>query len=207
MATRDKPAGARVALYLRVSTDDQTIENQRLALAEVAEHRGWRIVATYVDEGISGAKSRDQRPGFDHMLRDATRGKFDVLMAWSVDRLGRSLADLIGMLRDLDACHVNLYLHQQAVDTTTPAGRALFGMLGVFAEFERAMIQARVNAGLHRARARGKKLGPKFSKPRPDAALLRAAVRDDGLSLRAAAARHGCTVTAVRDALKEPPAA
>lgn len=149
----------RAALYLRVSTDGQTTENQRIALQAVAEQRGWQVVAAYEDAGISGAKGREHRPGLDKLLKDATRGKFDVVMAWAVDRLGRSLADLIGTLQWLHDVNVDLFLHQQAMDTTTPAGRAMFQMMGVFAEFERAMIQARVNAGLDRARKAGKVLG------------------------------------------------
>ena len=155
----------RAALYLRVSTDGQTTENQRLALMAVAEQRGWTVAATYEDAGISGAKGRDKRPGLDAMLKDATRGNFDVVMSWAVDRIGRSLADLIGTLQDLHGAKVDLFLHQQAIDTTTPAGKAMFGMLGVFAEFERSMIQARVHAGLDRARAKGVRLGrPKVAK-------------------------------------------
>jgi DNA invertase Pin-like site-specific DNA recombinase len=149
----------RVAFYLRVSTTGQDIENQRLALQQVANGAGWDVVAEYVDDGISGAKGRDKRPGFDQMLKDATRRKFDMIAAWSVDRLGRSLQDLVGFLGDIKAAGIDLYLHQQAVDTSTPAGRALFQMMGVFAEFERAMIVERVNAGLDRARAQGKTLG------------------------------------------------
>jgi DNA invertase Pin-like site-specific DNA recombinase len=143
----------RAALYLRVSTGDQTTENQRRALEEAARHRGWDIVTTYVDDGISGAKGRDKRPGLDAMLKDATRRAFDVAMAWSVDRLGRSLIDLISSLQELHAARVDLFLHQQAIDTTTPAGRAMFGMMGVFADFERSIFQARVKAGMDRAMA------------------------------------------------------
>ena len=126
---------------------------------EAAEHRGWTITATYADEGISGSKGRDQRPALDTMLKDATRGKFDVVMCWAVDRMGRSLPDLISTLQDLHGAKVDLFLHQQAIDTTTPGGKAMFGMMSVFAEFERSMIQARVNAGLARAKAAGKTLG------------------------------------------------
>jgi DNA invertase Pin-like site-specific DNA recombinase len=143
----------RAALYLRVSTGEQTTENQRRALEEAAQHRGWDIVATYSDDGISGAKGRDKRPGLDAMLKDATRRRFDVAMACSVDRLGRSLVDLISSLQELHAAKVDLFLHQQAIDTTTPAGRAMFGMMGVFADFERSIIQARVKAGMDRAKA------------------------------------------------------
>jgi DNA invertase Pin-like site-specific DNA recombinase len=143
----------RAAMYLRVSTDDQTTESQRQALRDVCEQRGWQIVEEYEDAGVSGAKGRDERPGLDRMLKDATRRRFDVVLAWSVDRLGRSLVDLIGGLQELHAARVDLFLHQQAIDTTTPAGKALFQMMGVFAEFERSMIQARVQAGMDRAKA------------------------------------------------------
>jgi DNA invertase Pin-like site-specific DNA recombinase len=149
----------RVALYLRVSTDGQTTTNQQAELEAVAKRSGWDVVEVYKDHGISGAKGRDGRPAFDRLCQDATRRKFDVVAAWSVDRLGRSLQDLIGFLNELHAVGVDLYLHQQAVDTTTPAGKALFQMLGVFAEFERSLIRARVLAGLKRARAAGKTLG------------------------------------------------
>jgi DNA invertase Pin-like site-specific DNA recombinase len=143
----------RAALYLRVSTGDQTVANQRRDLEAAAAQRGWTVVAEYADEGVSGSKGRDQRPGLDRMLKDATRGKFDVVMAWAVDRMGRSLPDLIGTLQELHGANVDLFLHQQALDTTTPSGRAMFGMLGVFGEFERSMIVARVRAGMDRAKA------------------------------------------------------
>src|ERR1700691_3418342 len=107
----------RAALYLRVSTDGQTTENQRMALEAVAAQRGWSVVAVYEDAGISGAKGRDKRPGLDGMLKDASRAKFDVVMVWAVDRLGRSLTDLLDTLRDLEAARVDLFLHQQSVDT------------------------------------------------------------------------------------------
>ena len=149
----------RAALYLRVSTDGQTTENQRFALEAVAAQRGWSVATVYEDAGISGAKGRDKRPGLDRLLKDATRAKFDVVMAWALDRLGRSLADLIDTLRLLEGANVDLFLHQQAIDTTTPAGRMFFHVTGAFAEFERDMIRSRVNAGLDRARARGVQLG------------------------------------------------
>jgi DNA invertase Pin-like site-specific DNA recombinase len=151
--------GKRVGLYLRVSTDDQTVENQRQALVEAAEHRKWRIVEEFVDNGISGAKGRDKRPGFDRLLKAVVRREIDVVAAWSVDRLGRSLQHLVGFLEELDGAGCDLYLHQQALDTTTPAGRAMFQMLGVFSEFERSIIRSRVKAGMARARLHGTKSG------------------------------------------------
>ncbi|MEP3040726.1 MAG: recombinase family protein [Roseibium sp.] len=149
----------RVALYLRVSTDHQTIENQRRDLEEVAGRLGWKIVMVLADEGVSGAKGRDRRPGFDKLHKAVTRREIDLIASWSVDRLGRSLQDLVGFLSEINARGVDLYLHKQGLDTSTPAGRAMFGMLGVFAEFERAMISERVKSGLARAKASGKKLG------------------------------------------------
>lgn len=149
-----------MALYLRVSTTNgQTTLNQQRELEQVAANSGWEIVRVYQDEGISGAKGRDKRPAYDELLRDATRHQFDMVAAWSVDRLGRSLQDLTAFLSEIHSLGVDLYLHQQAVDTSTPAGKALFQMMGVFAEFERSIIRERVNAGLARAKAQGKQLG------------------------------------------------
>jgi DNA invertase Pin-like site-specific DNA recombinase len=161
----------RVGIYLRVSTDSQTTENQRRELEAVAGRSGWDVVALYEDAGISGAKGRDKRPGFDRLLKDATNRKVNLVAAWSVDRLGRSLQDLIGFLTELRALNCDLYLHQQALDTSTPSGRAMFQMLGVFAEFERGMIRERVNAGLARARAKGVKLGRRRVKPSVEARI------------------------------------
>jgi DNA invertase Pin-like site-specific DNA recombinase len=172
-----------------VSTaNGQTTENQRLELETVAGRNGWQLVEIYEDAGISGAKGLEKRPGFDRMLKAAVRREFDLIMAWSVDRLGRSLQDLMSFLSDIHAKGVDLYLHQQGVDTTTPSGKAMFQMMGVFAEFERAMIRERVLAGLNRARAKGKKLGrPKISTPKEGA------IRADltaGLGFRRIMARH-----------------
>jgi DNA invertase Pin-like site-specific DNA recombinase len=160
MASKTK----RAAIYLRVSTTGQTVENQRRELEQVAERRGWTVAGIYQDNGISGAKGRDQRPGLDQLLKDASRRKFDVVMAWAIDRIGRSLSDLLSTIEHLQVTGVDLYLDQQNIDTTTPAGRLLFQVTGAFAEFERSMIRQRVNAGLARARAQGKHLG----RPRVD---------------------------------------
>ena len=146
----------RAVLYLRVSTIEQTTANQERELRQAAERAGWEVTKVYRDHGISGAKSRDKRPAFDALCRDATKRQFDVVMAWSVDRLGRSLQDLVTFLSELHALKVDLFLHQQGLDTTTPAGKAMFQMLGVFAEFERSIIQERVRAGLARAKGEGK---------------------------------------------------
>ena len=169
----------RAALYLRVSTTDQTTANQERELREVAVRIGCEIVKVYRDHGISGAKGRDKRPAFDAICRDATRQKFDVVMAWSVDRLGRSLQDLIGFLSELHALGIDLFLHQQGLNTTTPAGKAMFQMMGVFAEFERSMIRERVRAGLARAKDEGQRLG-RPSIPDATADSIRAALAAPG---------------------------
>lgn len=154
----------RAAIYLRVSTLSQTTENQVRELRKVAAQREWQIVDVYEDRGISGAKGRDARPSFDRLHQDAARGKFDVVLAWSIDRLGRSLHHVVGFMAELGELRVDLYLHQQAVDSSTPAGKAMLSMCGVFAEFERGIISERVRAGLDRARAEGKQLGrPRIS--------------------------------------------
>jgi DNA invertase Pin-like site-specific DNA recombinase len=124
------------------------------------------VVKVYSDRGISGAKGRDKRPGFDALCKDAVRREFDVVLAWSVDRLGRSLQDLIGFLSEIHAAGVDLYLHVQGLDTSTPSGKAMFQMLGVFAEFERSLIRERVMAGLARARRQGTKSGRPSGRPK-----------------------------------------
>jgi DNA invertase Pin-like site-specific DNA recombinase len=159
--TNDK----RVALYARVSTDGQTTENQLRDLRAAAARQGWEVAVEFVDHGVSGAKGRKDRPEFNALLNGVARREFDMVAAWSVDRLGRSLQDLVAFLADLQSKRIDLYLHQQALDTSTPTGKAMFGMLGVFAEFERSMIQERVRAGLARARAKGKTLGRPRTEP------------------------------------------
>jgi DNA invertase Pin-like site-specific DNA recombinase len=149
-----------VAIYTRVSTrHGQTVENQLRQLREIGERLGWNVVAEFSDEGISGAKGREDRPAFDALMRSVTRREVDLVAAWSVDRIGRSLSDLVGFLGELQARNVDIYLHQQGLDTSTPSGRMLFQILGVFAQFEREMIRERVVAGLDRAKASGKRLG------------------------------------------------
>ena len=186
-----------MALYLRVSTNNgQTTENQALELEAVAKYSGWDVVKVYKDEGISGAKGREKRPGLDALLKDAARRKFDLIASWSVDRLGRSLQDLVGFLAEIHALGVDLYLHQQAVDTTTPGGKALFQIMGVFAEFERAMMRDRINAGLARARAQGKRLGRPPVAPEVEE-RIRARLAE-GLGMRKVAALEGVGVSVVQ---------
>ena len=188
----------RVALYVRVSTDHQSVRNQEIELQAVAERHGWTVVTVFKDQGISGAKGRDKRPGLDKLLQAVARKEFDMVAAWSVDRLGRSLIDLVGMLQEFHAKHVDLYLHQQGIDTTTPSGKAMFQMMGVFAEFERSMIHERVMAGLARARAEGTQLG-RPAKVAGNAAKVQTirAARAAGKSIRAIAREQGVGIGTV----------
>jgi DNA invertase Pin-like site-specific DNA recombinase len=179
----------RVAIYARVSTDGQTTENQVIALEEVASRMGWQVTGRFIDSGISGAKGRDQRPAYDELLRAMTRREFDMVMAWSVDRLGRSLQDLVAFLCELRDLKTDVYLHQQGIDTSTAAGRAMFQMLGVFAEFEHAMIRERVMAGLARAKAEGKTLGRPRTAAKTEAAI-RKALAAGGKGIRKLAREH-----------------
>ncbi|HTS10156.1 MAG TPA: recombinase family protein [Candidatus Eisenbacteria bacterium] len=156
-----KTGPLKACIYTRVSTVGQTTENQKRELVEVAKKRGWDVVDEYTDQGISGGKGREARPGLNAMLKAADAGEFDIILVWAIDRLGRSLVNLIHTLQDLDSAKVGLYLHNQNIDTTTPSGRALFQMLGVFAEFERSMIQTRIKAGLARVKEEGRRPGPK----------------------------------------------
>lgn len=181
----------RAAIYLRVSTIDQTTANQERELREIAGRVGYEIVKVYKDHGVSGAKSRDKRPAFDALCRDATKRQFDVVMAWSVDRLGRSLQDLVGFLSDLHALRIDLFLHQQGIDTTTPGGKAMFQMMGVFAEFERSIIQERVRAGLARARSEGKRLGRPSIAPELEVKIKAALAKPGRPGVRKIAAQFG----------------
>lgn len=155
----------RVAFYVRVSTDGQTVENQLGELHAVASRHGWQVAKVYSDQGISGTKGRDGRPEFDKLLKAIARREIDMVAAWSVDRLGRSLKDLVSLLSDLQAKGVDLFLYQQGLDTSTPSGRAMFQMLGVFSEFEAAMIRERVRTGVARAKRNGTKSGKAIGRP------------------------------------------
>jgi DNA invertase Pin-like site-specific DNA recombinase len=201
MTYRKNTTLKRAALYIRVSTDGQTVDNQRLELEQAAKMAGWEIVGIYDDNGVSGAKSREQREEFNRLCKDATRRKFDVVMAWSVDRLGRSLQDLVGFLSELHGVGCDLYLHQQGIDTTTPAGKMMFQMCGVFAEFERSMIQERVKAGLRRAKAQGKTLGRPKVTGKVERDVL--AARADGTGKRKIARQLGIGVSTVTRILAE----
>lgn len=191
-----------MAIYARVSTADknQTVENQLRDLLAVAARQDWEIVATFTDEGISGSKGRDKRPAFDALLKGVARKDFDLIACFSVCRIGRSLPDLISFLGDIQAKGVDLYLHTQGLDTSTPSGALCYQMLSVFSSYERAILRERILSGLRRTT---KKSG---RKPMPDARAQ--AIRKsllDGEGIRATARLHKAsttTVTAIKRSLE-----
>lgn len=195
----------RVAIYARVSTDKQTTAQQIAELRAAAERHGWQVVEEYIDHGVSGAKGRDQRPKLDALMKAAARREFDVVAAWSVDRLGRSLQHLVAFLDEIHGKRIDLYLHQQGIDTTTPGGKALFQMCGVFAEFERAMIQERVKAGLARAKRHGTESGRPIGRPpvAPDVVAKVRVLRRKGKGMIAIAKEAGCGVGTVQRIVAE----
>lgn len=172
----------QVVIYGRVSTDKQTVSNQLNDLREVANRSGWEVIDEYLDVGISGSKGRDKRPEFDRLLKDANRKKFDGILVWSIDRLGRSLQHLVSFLNDVQVKDIDLYIHQQGIDTGTMTGKMMFQMCGVFAEFERNIIRERVKSGLDRAKKEGKTLGrPTNVSGNTKATVIE--LRDTGMSM------------------------
>ena len=152
----------KAVIYSRVSTTNgQTVENQLRVLREVAEKKGIEVVREISDEGISGAKGRDDRKGFDELITGSIRHEWDIILVWDVSRLGRSLKHLVSFLEDVQSARCDLYIHQSGIDTSTASGKMMFGMLSVFSEFERSMIRERVIAGQQRAKAQGKHIGRK----------------------------------------------
>ena len=149
----------KVAIYARVSTDKQTTQNQVDTLREVAERCGYQITQIFSEDGISGSKGREGRPALDQLMKSATQRKFDMVMCWSIDRLGRSLQNLVEILNELQAMKIDLFFLQQGMDTSTPSGRMIFSVFGAIGEFERNLIRERVIAGQKRAVANGVKMG------------------------------------------------
>jgi DNA invertase Pin-like site-specific DNA recombinase len=149
----------KAVIYSRVSTNEQTVENQLRVLREVAEKRGLEVVREISDEGISGAKGRNERPGFDELIKGSVKNEWDIILVWDVSRLGRSLKHLVSFLEDIQSAHCDMYIHQSGIDTSTASGKMMFGMLSVFSEFERSMIRERVIAGQQRAKSEGKHIG------------------------------------------------
>lgn len=187
----------KAALYARVSTTDQHVENQIEELRTYVGSRGWSATE-YVDKGVSGAK--DRRPALDELLKAAKRRKFDVLVAWRLDRVGRNLKHLVTLLEELDALGIGFVSLNEGIDLRTPAGRLQLHILAALSEFERARIQERVRAGLARAKAQGRRLGRRERQiPAEDIAAVR------GLPIREAARRLGIPRTTLQRALARIP--
>lgn len=194
----------RAIIYARVSTTGQTTDRQISELQEIAVNAGWEVVSVLTDHGISGTKGRDKRPALDEALKMLTRRDADRLMVWSVDRLGRSTQDLITTLNEIHGAGAELFIKQQAIDTATPAGKALFGMLSIFSELEAAMIKERIHSGLAKAKANGVKLGrPQRNIPIQTVQKMYR-LKGEGLSLRKISKELDVPYNAVRDHLKEP---
>jgi DNA invertase Pin-like site-specific DNA recombinase len=190
----------RAAIYLRVSTAEQTVENQRLAVEQYCKLQGWKLVKTYEDVGISGAQ--DRREGLDALKADVAKGRFDVVLVWKFDRLARSTTHLLETLSLLQRYGADFVSTTEAVDTSTPAGRMVLTFLAAIAEFERSIIQERVKAGLDRARSEGKRLG----RPRVGFDLERAlALRSDGLGYKQVSVALGVPRTTLFRYLKAIP--
>jgi DNA invertase Pin-like site-specific DNA recombinase len=192
----------KAAIYTRVSTRGQTVKNQLIELRAVAERKGWEVVAEYKDKGISGCKGRDERPGLDSMMKAANRKEFDVVMAWSIDRLGRSLSQLLQTMNELHARDIDLYLDREGIDTSTPMGQMIFNITGSFAQFERSMIQERVKAGMARAKKEGKRIGRPKVKPATEIKIMKLRNKH-GWGVHRLAKAVGCGSGTVQRVLKE----
>ena len=193
-----------VALYLRVSTDGQTVANQRRELEGMAKRAKWKVIEVYQDKGVSGANGRNGRPELDRMLDDATRRRFKKLLVWDLSRLGRSLRDLISISDHFRERGIDLYVHKDAIDTGTTSGRLFFHIVGAIGEFERDRIRERINAGLARAKAEGKTLGrpegTTKAKVKHQAEIV--SLRDAGMSIRKIASTVRVSTSTVQAALK-----
>ena len=165
-----------------------TVENQIAELREVAMRNGWHVALELTDSGISGSKGRDQRPAFNDLIHRATRREFDIVMVWAIDRLGRSIQQLVEFMNELQWLGIDLYSHQQALNTATPAGRMVFSIFSALGEYERELIRERIIAGQRRARSQGIKIG-RPSKMNDAVRTSVQLLRDKGMSIREIAKR------------------
>ena len=192
----------KTVVYARVSTVAQTTKNQLLELREVARKNGWVIVEELTDDGISGAKGRNERPAFNCLHKMIQDREIDVVLTWSIDRLGRSIQDLVQLMGELEAKRIHLYSHKQAIDTSTPAGRMTFAIFASIAEFERELIKERINAGIARARSEGKKLG-RPSNMNDNTKIAVKLLREKGSSIHSIAKKLSIGVGTTRKILSE----
>jgi DNA invertase Pin-like site-specific DNA recombinase len=187
----------KAAIYTRVSTLDQNPTTQLLDLQQLASQRGFTVVKTYVDHGISGTKSR--RPGLDEMLHDARRHQFDVVLVWAADRLARSVKHFVDILAELDHLKIGFISYREQIDTGGPLGKAIMTIVAAIAELERSLIVERVKAGLRRARLEGRRLGRKPLDLDKNAII---GDRARGLSFRRIAKLHQISTATVRRVLR-----
>ena len=191
----------KVALYCRVSTLDQTIDNQLLELRDHCSRMGWEIVKEYADEGLSGTLSRDKRPAFNEMIKDAYRKRFDLVVCWDISRIGRSMKELVMFLSDMKDREIGICSVRQGFDTSTTMGEMMFQFVGILSSWEREMIRERTIAGLERAKSEGKTLGRrKVTNDTMTAKIIE--LRNDKKSIRAIASEVGVSVGTVSKSLK-----
>ena len=191
----------KVALYCRVSTLDQTIDNQLLELRDHCSRMGWEIVKEYADEGLSGTLSRDKRPAFNEMIKDAYRKRFDLVVCWDISRIGRSMKELVMFLSDMKDREIGICSVRQGFDTSTTMGEMMFQFVGILSSWEREMIRERTLAGLERAKSEGKTLGRrKVTNDTMTAKIIE--LRNDKKSIRAIASEVGVSVGTVSKTLK-----
>ena len=190
----------KVAIYVRVSTIQQTTENQLLELYEVCERNDWSVVEEY-NETVSGTKGVNDRKELERMLKDASRKKFDKVVIWSVDRLGRSMKHLVSVLSQLDDLNVDVFSYVQGIDTSTQFGKSMFQMVGIFAELENNMRKERQSIGIKRALDNGAKFGRK-SIMNEELIFKINNLREEGHSMRYIAKECDVSTTIVQKAIK-----
>jgi DNA invertase Pin-like site-specific DNA recombinase len=190
----------KVAIYVRVSTPEQTVENQRQALREYCDRRGWQIARDYSDEGVCGAES--DRPELNRLMADADKGKFEAVCVWKFDRFGRSVQHLLKSLEVFKGLGIEFVSVSEAIDTSSAAGKMMFTLLAAFAEFERGLIIERTHAGLRRAKAEGHRAGPKAKEV--DRARVRQ-LREDGRTWEEICSETGLSKGSAWRALQDVP--
>lgn len=188
-------------IYTRVSTHSQTVENQLLELREAAARLGYTVVKELRDEGISGAKGKDQRKGFAELHRIISRKEIDCVMSISIDRLGRSIKDLQDLLAEIEGVGINLYIHNNGINTATPAGKLVFNIFASLASWERDLIRERTLAGLARAKSQGKRLGRPTNRNDGTVAAVKM-LRSQGLGICAIAKTLRIGVSTTSEILK-----
>lgn len=188
----------KVSFYARVSTNSQEVDLQLLEIEELMKQKNYNLVDKYIEKGVSGAKTR--RPELDRLIQDAKEHKFEILIIWRLDRLGRSLSHLIKLVEEFKSYGVKIISIKDNIDFSTAQGQLMFHLLGAMAQFERELIRERVIAGLESAKAKGKKLGREKDSDRNDTEILK--LRNEGLSFRKIALKLNITHSKVQRAIQ-----